>query len=45
MFKTSDRVSQPARPSSEAIFIPSVIENGKFRTNLGINIFQKRLPT
>jgi len=37
MFKTSDRLSQPARPSSEAIFIPSIVENGKFRTNLGIN--------
>lgn len=37
MFKTSDRVSEPARPSSEAIFIPSIVENGRFRTNLGIN--------
>jgi chitodextrinase len=37
MFKTSDRLSQPARPSSEAIFIPSIVENGKVRTNLGIN--------
>jgi chitodextrinase len=41
MFKTSDRVSQPARPSSEAIFIPSIIENGRFRTNLGINNLSK----
>ena len=37
MFKTADRVSQPARPSSQAIFIPSIIENSRFRTNLGIN--------
>ena len=37
MFKTSDRVSQQARPSPEAIFIPSIVENGRFRTNLGIN--------
>ncbi|MGH9426610.1 MAG: fibronectin type III domain-containing protein, partial [Terriglobia bacterium] len=35
MFKTSDRLSQSARPSSEAIFIPSIVENGRFRTNLG----------
>jgi len=41
MFKTSDRVSQPARPSSEAIFIPSIVENGQFRTNLGINNLSK----
>ncbi|MGH9428152.1 MAG: hypothetical protein ACRD2L_17855, partial [Terriglobia bacterium] len=41
MFKTSDRVSQPARPSSEAIFIPSIVENGRFRTNLGINNLSK----
>ena len=41
MFKTSDRVSEPARPSSEAIFIPSIIENGRFRTNLGINNLSK----
>ncbi len=37
MFKTSDRVNQPAQPSPEAIFIPSVAENEKIRTNLGIN--------
>ncbi|MFN8008612.1 MAG: DUF5719 family protein [Terriglobia bacterium] len=37
MFKTADRVSQPARPSSQAIFIPSIVENSRFRTNLGIN--------
>ena len=42
MFKTSDRLSQPARPSSEAIFIPSIVENGSFRTNLGINNLSKR---
>ena len=41
MFKTSDRLSQPARPSSEAIFIPSIVENGQFRTNLGINNLSK----
>jgi hypothetical protein len=41
MFKTSDRVSELARPSSEAIFIPSIIENGRFRTNLGINNLSK----
>jgi len=41
MFKTPDRLSQPARPSSEAIFIPSIIENGRFRTNLGINNLSK----
>jgi purple acid phosphatase-like protein len=41
MFKTSDRLSQSARPSSEAIFIPSVVENGTFRTNLGINNISK----
>jgi chitodextrinase len=41
MFKTSDRVSEAARPSSEAIFIPSIIENGRFRTNLGINNLSK----
>src|SRR5688572_1949151 len=41
MCKTSDRVSEPARPSSEAIFIPSIIENGRFRTNLGINNLSK----
>ena len=41
MFKTSDRLSQPARPSSEAIFIPSILENGRFRTNLGINNLSK----
>ena len=41
MFKTSDRVSEPARPSSEAIFIPSIVENGRFRTNLGINNLSK----
>jgi Purple acid Phosphatase, N-terminal domain len=43
MFKTSDRLSQPARPSSEAIFIPSIIETGKFRTNLGINNLSKTI--
>ena len=37
MFKTADRVNQPARPSSQAIFIPSIVENKRFRTNLGIN--------
>jgi hypothetical protein len=42
MFKTSDRLSQTARPSSEAIFIPSIVENGSFRTNLGINNLSKR---
>jgi hypothetical protein len=36
-FKTSDRISERAKPSSEAIFIPSVVENARFRTNLGIN--------
>ncbi|HET6961091.1 MAG TPA: fibronectin type III domain-containing protein [Terriglobia bacterium] len=41
MFKTSDRLSELARPSSEAIFIPSIIENGRFRTNLGINNLSK----
>ena len=41
MFKTSDRVSEQARPSSEAIFIPSIVENGRFRTNLGINNLSK----
>ncbi|MEW5979037.1 MAG: DUF5719 family protein [Acidobacteriota bacterium] len=41
MFKTSDRVSQPARPSPEAIFIQSVVENARFRTNLGINNFSE----
>jgi len=41
MFKTSDRVSQQARPSPEAIFIPSIVENGRFRTNLGINSLSK----
>ena len=41
MFKTSDRVSEPARPSPEAIFIPSIVENGQFRTNLGINNLSK----
>ncbi len=41
MFKTSDRLSQPARPSAEAIFIPSIVENGNFRTNLGINNLSK----
>ncbi|HEU0005656.1 MAG TPA: hypothetical protein VFS12_06655, partial [Terriglobia bacterium] len=42
MFKTSDRLSQTARPSSEAIFIPSIVENGSFRTNLGINNLSRR---
>jgi len=37
MFKTADRVNQPARPSAEAIFISSIKENSRFRTNLGIN--------
>ena len=41
MFKTSDRVSEPARPSSEAIFIPSIVENSQARTNLGINNLSK----
>ncbi len=41
MFKTSDRLSQSARPSPEAIFIPSIVENGRFRTNLGINNISK----
>lgn len=37
MFKTSDQVNQPAKPSAGAIFMPSVAENSRFRTNLGIN--------
>jgi hypothetical protein len=37
MFKTQDRVNQPARPSSEAIYVPSVVENARMRTNLGID--------
>ncbi len=37
MFKTQDRLNQPARPSSEAVFVPSVVENTKMRTNLGID--------
>ena len=36
-FKTSDQLHQPARPSEEAIFILSIVENSGFRTNLGIN--------
>ncbi len=36
-FKTADRVSQPAQPSPNAIFVPSVVENGNIRTNLGID--------
>jgi hypothetical protein len=43
LFKTSDRLSQPAKPSSEAIFIPSVVENERFRTNLGINNLSKTI--
>lgn len=42
LFKTSDRVAEPARPSSEAIFIPSIVETGSVRTNLGINNLTKR---
>ena len=37
VFKTSDELNQPAKPSSQAIFILSVVENSRFRTNLGIN--------
>jgi hypothetical protein len=37
MFKTSDQINQPAKPSAGAIFILSVAENSRFRTNLGIN--------
>lgn len=37
MFKTQDRINQPARPSSEAIYVPSVVENARIRTNLGID--------
>lgn len=37
MFKTSDGISQPAQPSPDAIFIPSIVENSRFRTNLGVN--------
>jgi cohesin domain-containing protein/purple acid phosphatase-like protein len=37
MFKTSDQLNQPAKPSAGAIFMPSVAENSRFRTNLGIN--------
>jgi phosphodiesterase/alkaline phosphatase D-like protein len=37
VFKTLDQLNQPAQPSSEAIFITSVIENARFRSNLGIN--------
>jgi len=36
-FKTSDLLGQPAKPSSQAIFLPSVVEGPRFRTNLGIN--------
>src|SRR5262245_39208050 len=36
-FKSSDRLSQPARPSPNASFIPSIVENTQLRTNLGIN--------
>lgn len=43
MFKTSDGLSQPARPSLEAIFIPSIVENGSFRTNLGVNNLAKTI--
>jgi hypothetical protein len=43
MFRTSDRISEPARPSPEAIFIPSIIEDGKFRTNLGVNNLSKTI--
>ena len=41
MFRTSDRTNEPARPSPEAIFIPSIIEDGRFRTNLGVNNLSK----
>jgi len=37
VLKTSDQVNQPAKPSAGAIFMPSVAENSRFRTNLGIN--------
>jgi phosphodiesterase/alkaline phosphatase D-like protein len=36
-FKTSDQLNQQAKPSSQAVFIPSIVENPGFRTNLGIN--------
>jgi hypothetical protein len=36
-FKTSDQLNQPAKPSSQAIFVPSIVENTQVRTNLGIN--------
>jgi hypothetical protein len=36
-FKTSDLLGQPAKPSSQAIFVPLVLETSRFRTNLGIN--------
>jgi len=38
----SDTFGQPAKPSSRAIFIPTVAEGSQFRTNLGIN---NLLPT
>jgi hypothetical protein len=37
VFKTLDRLNQAAKPSSQAIFLPSVLEGSQFRTNLGIN--------
>jgi hypothetical protein len=36
-FKTSDQLNHPAKPSSQAIFVPSIVENTQVRTNLGIN--------
>jgi hypothetical protein len=37
MFKTADRVNQLAQPSSDAIYLPSVVESTNMRTNLGID--------
>ena len=36
-FKTSDQINQPAKPSSGAVFMPSLVENSRFRSNLGVN--------
>jgi hypothetical protein len=35
--RPSDATGQPAKPSSQAIFISSVVEGSQFRANLGIN--------
>src|SRR5262249_34685086 len=41
MLETSDRVSVPARPSSYATYIASIVEHSQARTNLGINNLSK----